>query len=456
MLPEPALPGVPVAFLTEGPAPDVRLDGGPSRLRLLFPLALAMALSLTGDSTMYAVLPGQVETAGITLAVVGILLAANRIVRIPGNMVAGALFDRFGRRRLFLGGLILGAASTLSYGLVRGFWPLLGGRVLWGISWSLINVGGYTMVMDRSSLADRGRMMGLYQLVTAFGLAISPVLGGALTDAVGFRPALLICAALSAIGAVFAAVALPETRPPGVGREPARPLLWREWLKHLASTGSHLGRGVFQARYACFAVFFVNGGIMVSTLSLYVRQRWGVGISLAGQVVGVATVTGGLLALRSLVAMAAGPLAGWAADRRWGAISAASPLGRWLVVWLGLCLGVAGFLVLAVDGAAWTTAVGVALVAAGSGASTAGVAALSGDMAADRRPGVAMGSMAAAGDLGSATGPLVAYALASRATLSGLYLLCASVLITALLLCARVRSAPGGADRSGSDTHTRV
>jgi len=77
-------------------------------------------------------------------------------------------------------------------------------------------------------------------------------------------------------------------------------------------------------------------------------------------------------------------------------------------------------------------------------------------MAADRRPGVAMGSMAAAGDLGSATGPLVAYALASRATLSGLYLLCASVLITALLLCARVRSAPGGADRSGSDTHTRV
>ncbi|NIV32340.1 MAG: hypothetical protein GWN58_23725, partial [Anaerolineae bacterium] len=42
-----------------------------SQLRLLVPLGIAMGLSLTGDSTMYAVLANQIDVLGITLGVVG-------------------------------------------------------------------------------------------------------------------------------------------------------------------------------------------------------------------------------------------------------------------------------------------------------------------------------------------------------------------------------------------------
>lgn len=428
--------------MTTGVTPEASPRPRISQLRLLVPLGLAMALSLTGDSTLYAVLPDETRAAGITMAVVGILLAANRLVRIPGNLVAGALYDRFGRRRLFLAGLVLGALSTLGYSAVRGFWPLLGTRVLWGVAWSLINVGGYTMIMDCSSPRDRGRMMGIYQLAFALGLAVSPILGGGLTDAIGFRTALRLCAALSGLGAVIAIVALPETRSGAATSVPAGPLAWREWLQGLVPAARRMDGNALRVRYVYLAVFFVNGGIMMSTLSLYVRERWGQGIPLEGRIVGVATAAGALLALRSLVAMVAGPLAGTASDHQRWTGPGAGLRGRWPVVWIGLVLGIAGFLVLGIGNAAWTTVLGVVLGAGGAGASIAGVTALSGDLAAKGRPGAAMGSMAAAGDLGSATGPLVAYALAPTIGLGWLYVLGAVVLVSGLVVCARLSAAP--------------
>jgi DHA1 family multidrug resistance protein-like MFS transporter len=184
------------------------------QVRLLLPLGTAVGLSLTGDSTLYAVLPNQIQEVGISLGVVGVLLGVNRLIRIPGNPLAGALCDRVGRRRPLLLGLFLGILSTLGYGLVRGFWPLLAARLLWGTAWALINVSGVNMVLDWSLPADRGRMAGFYQVAYMLGLSISPILGGALNDAVGFRPAVQICAGISSIGLGVALAAVPETRPP--------------------------------------------------------------------------------------------------------------------------------------------------------------------------------------------------------------------------------------------------
>jgi MFS family permease len=191
-----------------------------------------MALSITGDLTLYAVLPNQFDVVGVSLAAVGVLLAANRLIRIPGNVLAGALNDRLHRRPLFLLGLFLGILSTLSYGMVRGLWPLLAGRLLWGLAWSLINVGGYTMILDRSTPDDRGRMTGFYQMAFMLGLALSPVVGGTLTDAVGFHSAVRICAAISAAGLLLAVVALPETRPPDAHSRPGTGVASpRQWLR---------------------------------------------------------------------------------------------------------------------------------------------------------------------------------------------------------------------------------
>ncbi|NLF12127.1 MAG: MFS transporter, partial [Anaerolineaceae bacterium] len=381
---------------------------------LLLPLGVAVALSLTGDSTLYAVLPNQAEVVGVSLGTVGVLLGVNRLVRIPANPLAGILNDRLGRRRLFLLGLSLGIVSTLAYGLVHGFWPMLAARLLWGSAWALINVGGYTMILDRSSREDRGRLTGFYQMFYLLGLTLSPLVGGALTDALGFQPAVAACAGLSAVGLAVAAIALPETGPkrPAARSKPAGLRLAFGRLLALR----HSEPRVLLAAGLYFAIFFVSSGVLMSTIGLYLDQRWAGGLTVGGVGVGVASMAGGMLALRSLLGIAAGPAAGTLSDRL---------RSRWPVVGFGLVLGLVGFALLATGGGVLGVAAGVALVALGSGALIATLAAVVGDLAAGSRQGMIMGVLATAGDAGSAAGPLLAYGLAVAMDLRSVYLLCA-------------------------------
>lgn len=392
-----------------------------SQRELLLPLGAAVALSLTGDSTLYAVLPNQAEVVGVSLGTVGVLLGVNRLVRIPANPLAGILNDRLGRRRLFLLGLSLGILSTLAYGLVRGFWPMLAARLLWGTAWALINVGGYTMILDRSSREDRGRLTGFYQMFYLLGLTFSPLVGGALTDALGFRPAVAACAGLSAVGLAVAAMALPETGPerPAARSKPAGVRLAFGQLLTLR----HSEPRVLLAAGLYFAIFFVSSGVLMSTIGLYLDQRWAGGLAVGGVSVGVASMAGGMLALRSLLGIAAGPVAGTLSDRLHS---------RWPVVAFGLLLGLVGFGLLAAGGGVPGVAAGVALVALGSGGLIAALAAVVGDLAAGSRQGMIMGILATAGDAGSAAGPLLAYGLAVAMDLRWVYLLCAGTLALGL------------------------
>ena len=134
------------------PADDSQTRHLSSR-RVLLPLGLAICLSLFGDLSLYAVLAGQADVVGLSLAAVGIMLGVNRLIRIPLNPLAGAFYDRFDRRRLFLLGMAIGSLSVAGFSIARGFWPFLLTRLGWGIAWTLINVGGMTMVLDVSTPA---------------------------------------------------------------------------------------------------------------------------------------------------------------------------------------------------------------------------------------------------------------------------------------------------------------
>jgi len=358
---------------------------------------------------------------GVSLGTVGVLLGVNRLVRIPANPLAGILNDRLGRRRLFLLGLSLGVVSTLAYGLVRGFWPMLAARLLWGSAWALINVGGYTMILDRSSREDRGRLTGFYQMFYLLGLTFSPLVGGALTDALGFQPAVAACAGLSAAGLAVAAVALPETGPERAAAR-SKPAGLRLTAGQILAL-RHSDPRVLLAAGLYFAVFFVSSGVLMSTIGLYLDQRWAGGMTVGGVTVGVASMAGGMLALRSLLGIAAGPAAGTLSDRLHS---------RWPVVGCGLLLGLLGFALLATGGGVSSVAAGVGLVALGSGALIASLAAVVGDLAAGSRQGMIMGVLATAGDAGSAAGPLLAYSLAVAMDLRWVYLLCAGTLALGL------------------------
>ncbi len=413
-------------------------------------------MSLPGDQTLYAVLPTQAHSAGLSLGMVGVLLGVNRVIRIPGNPIAGQLYDWLGRRWLFLAGLLLGTASTASYVIARSFAAWLAGRLLWGVAWSLLNVGGLTMVLDVTSDHDRGRVTGVFQLSFLLGLALSPLLGGLLTDALGFRSALLVCASITSIGFIFTFFALPESRPTPLtagadlkslrwffttlGQALRRLFVWREpaW-RHALARRPQLG-GQLAVNYIYLMTFFAGNGVVMSTISLYLKQNYGAEILFGGTVMGVASLGGILLAVRSLVGMLAGPISGHLSDWRGS---------RWPVVLGGIIIGVFGFAILIAARHIWAVPLGVALIALSGGALLTTLAALTGDLAASDRQGRAIGGLATAGDLGSAAGPLLAYALLSLIDLRWIYLLCSLGFVSSLLVVRYVVAAEKRKGESG-------
>jgi MFS family permease len=391
--------------------------------RVLFPLGLGTALSLVGDTTLYAVLPTHTAEAGVALSGVGILLSANRAVRVLLNGPAGLAYDRWPRRRLFIPALFVGALSTAVYAATHGFWPLLLGRLLWGLAWSGIWVGGTAVILDVTTVQDRGRWMGLYQTWFFLGAGMGAFVGGLLTDRVGFTATMWIGAALTACGGLAAFALLPETRPAQPeangsavdgadgGNRSRLPLPRRLWV---AASLQGLNR-------------LVIVGVLAPTLGLLVQDRLSPVVIVTG--LGVATLTGALVAGRTLVSMAAAPLAGTASDRLGG---------RWRVAAWGLAIGAAS-MVLVSWGTLAALLAGVLLGAVTGGSVQALVTALAGDLVGGAQRGRAVGLVHTFGDLGSAIGPPVAYALLPGMGLSGVYLLCAGLFAVGLMLLLWLR-----------------
>jgi MFS family permease len=403
--------------------------------RALLAISVGTTLSLMGDTAMYAVLPTHVAEAGVTLASVGLLLSANRWIRLLLNGPAGVLYDRWPRRWFFIPALFVGALSTALYGWTTGLWPLLIGRLLWGVAWSGIWVGGNTIILDVTREHDRGRWAGLYQLSFFLGGVIGSPLGGLLTDLLGFHPALRVAAIISSVGAVLALLLLPETRGLRASAAP-EPLEAPVGGNGSASAAMSERDGLVAATLLYGANRFAVAGVLTASLGLVIQAAWGDVHLASGAVIGIATLTGVMLGLNPLTSMLAAPLAGHWSDR-WRS--------RWAVAAWGLLPGALGMALLATVNA-WAVVPGVVLVAVASGSNQSLATAVLGDVTADHRRGRAMGWMHTFGDLSSAAAPLLVYAALPWLGLGGIFLASAGLLVVVLAwawrLARRYRPVP--------------
>jgi EmrB/QacA subfamily drug resistance transporter len=131
----------------------------------------------------------------------------------------GRLGDIFGRRRMFLFGVVIFALSSATAGLAAGETDLVISRVVQGVGAALMMPGTLSIITDAFPAHERGKAMGTWAGVSALALAVGPVLGGFLTEHVSWR-AIFYLNIPVAIGAVTATLfAVRESRDTTVGRE---------------------------------------------------------------------------------------------------------------------------------------------------------------------------------------------------------------------------------------------
>jgi MFS transporter, DHA2 family, methylenomycin A resistance protein len=127
-------------------------------------------------------------------------------------LTAGSLGDRIGARKVFTAGLAVFMVGSLACSLAPGLGLLVGARVVQGVgAAALLPCSLALIVHDYPDHRDRSRALGVWGAAGSVGVALGPVLGGALIAAVGWRAIFLINVPICILAALLVRMSVQET-----------------------------------------------------------------------------------------------------------------------------------------------------------------------------------------------------------------------------------------------------
>ena len=219
---------------------------GPVSLNILVPALPQLATLLASD----------IDTVQLTLSLFLLSLAT-------AQLLLGPLSDRFGRRPVILGGLILAVLASSAGIVTASVSTLIVARILQAFGAATGIVVGRAIIRD---LFDRDRsaaMIGLVTTVMVVAPMFAPTIGGILDTTFGWQSIFVFLACMNLIVFLWAYGTLPETRP--VRADPIS--LWGEWRALLGER--HFHGYIWCAAFGTAQFFtFIGGGphIVVSMM----------------------------------------------------------------------------------------------------------------------------------------------------------------------------------------------
>ncbi|MBB3749726.1 EmrB/QacA subfamily drug resistance transporter [Mycolicibacterium sp. BK634] len=128
-------------------------------------------------------------------------------------MLSGATGDRFGRRRVFQIGLTVFALGSLLCSLAPDIDTLIGARFVQGLGGSMMNPVALSIISQVFvGRVERARALGLWGAVVGISMALGPIVGGFLIQAIGWRAVFWINLPICAAAVILTAIFVPESK----------------------------------------------------------------------------------------------------------------------------------------------------------------------------------------------------------------------------------------------------
>ncbi|MFD8786119.1 MFS transporter [Kitasatospora sp. NPDC059599] len=188
-----------------------------SRTLALAVLCAGMLMIILDGSIVTVALPAiqddlHFSPADLTWTVNAYLIAFGGLL-----LLAGRLGDLIGRKRVFVAGLALFTAASLLCALATGQGVLIAARFLQGVGGAMASAVSLGMIVTLfPEPRERGRAIGAFSFVGAAGASIGQVLGGVLTQTLGWHWIFLINLPLGLVAALLAVRVLEDDRGPGL------------------------------------------------------------------------------------------------------------------------------------------------------------------------------------------------------------------------------------------------
>jgi MFS family permease len=256
--------------MVESPAEPPELVGA-ARRRFLLPLALAQFICSFAGSNMNVMINDISEDLDTTVkgvqTAITLFLLIMAVLMIPGSK----LTDRWGRKRCFLGGLVLYGIGAILSAVSPGLGVLiLGNSVFEGVGTALLIPPVYILTtLAFSNLTSRARAFGVISGLGGIGAAAGPLIGGLITTGISWRAAFVFQAAV-----VLAIILLSRRMVDPLPPDPTRPFDLVGAI--LSAVGMFfLVFGIQQAgsHNVLLAVFMAIGAALLIGFFLYIRAR---------------------------------------------------------------------------------------------------------------------------------------------------------------------------------------
>ncbi len=191
--------------------------GTPRARAVLATTILGSGMAMLDGTIVNVALPriGAEFTASVTdlqWILNGYLLALASLI-----LIAGSLGDRFGRRRVYVIGVIWFGIASLLCGAAWSVPVLVAARVLQGVGAALLTPGALAILQASFNREDRSRAIGAWSGLSGVATAVGPLVGGLLVQAWSWRLAFLVNLPIAVVCVWLALRFVPESRDESAG-----------------------------------------------------------------------------------------------------------------------------------------------------------------------------------------------------------------------------------------------
>ncbi len=190
----------------------LRMSDDNRRWWTLAAMCFALFMVMLDNTVVNVALPSIQADFGSSLSALEWTINAYTLPFAVLLVTGGRLGDLFGRRRVFLCGVVLFALASATIGLAPTDGWLIASRAVQGVGAALMMPGSLSILTNAFPPAERGKAIGTWAGVSALALAVGPLVGGWLTEEVSWRAIFLLNLPVAAGAVAMTLFAADESR----------------------------------------------------------------------------------------------------------------------------------------------------------------------------------------------------------------------------------------------------
>jgi EmrB/QacA subfamily drug resistance transporter len=186
-------------------------------------VSFGLFMIMLDNTVVNVALPAIERDLGARLSELEWIVSGYALTFAALMLTGGKLADLFGRRLMFAAGLAIFTGSSLACALAPSAGFLIGARVVQGAGAAIMNPATLSIISATFPPRERGTAIGIWAGVSALALAIGPLVGGVLTEHVGWSSIFYLNVPIGLLAIAASLLLIDESRDTTEGRRPDLP-----------------------------------------------------------------------------------------------------------------------------------------------------------------------------------------------------------------------------------------